>query len=601
MFKFDKPDNLVELLEESVAKFSDNKLFGTKNKQGQYEWISYGEFGRNVDALRGGLAGLGVGQRDTVGLIANNSAEWAVAAFATYGCEARYVPMYEDELAHIWKYIVKDAAIKVLFVANREIAAKAASFMDEIDTLEKIVIIDGEGPDSMTALEAAGIDNPIAAKYPGPNDIAALIYTSGTTGDPKGVLLSHGNFTSNCRAGWHLFPELAAESRSLSILPWAHSYGQTAELYNFIQFGGSIGIAESVTTIGDDLQQVQPTHLIAVPRVFNKIYNGIWTKVNDEGGIKRKLFVMGVNAAKTRRKLEAEGKSSFGVNLKAAFADKVVFSKIRQKFGGQMVGAMTASATMDEGIANFFFDIGIPVFDCYGLTETSPALTMNSPSSFKFGSVGKPIEKVKVVIDKEFGDPERGDGEIIAYGPNVMQGYHNKPEQTAEVMTEDGGFRTGDLGKIDEEGFLSITGRIKEQYKLENGKYVFPASIEESIKLLPTIANAMVYGEGRMFNICFVVPEADALKGFAASHGLSGEPEELANSPELCTMLTREINEQLDGQYGKYEIPKKFIFLAEDFSVENGMLTQTMKLKRRVVVKKLKDQIEAQYFDKNSL
>jgi long-chain acyl-CoA synthetase len=595
MYQFDKPDNLVELLEESVVKFSGNQLFGTKNSQGMYEWITYGEFGKRVDSLRAGLAGLGVGQGDTVGLIANNCAEWAVAAFASYGLGARYVPMYESELVHVWKYIIKDAAIKILFVANAKVGAKVASFVDEIESLEKIFVIDGEGDDSMSGLEAAGQGKPVDSKRPGPHDIAALIYTSGTTGDPKGVLLSHGNFTSNCQAGWHMYPELNAESRSLSILPWAHSYGETAELYNFIQIGGSVGFAEDVTTVGDDLQKVQPTHLIAVPRVFNKIYNGIWTKVNEEGGIKRKLFVMGVNAAKTKRELGARGQSNLGVNLKAAFADKVVFSKIRQKFGGRMIAAMTASATMNKEIAYFFFDIGIPVYDCYGLTETSPALTMNGPAAFKFGSVGKPIEKVKIVIDKEFGDSEKGDGEIIAYGPNIMQGYHNKPEQTAEVMTEDGGFRTGDLGRIDEEGFLHITGRIKEQYKLENGKYVFPATIEEAIKLLPTIANAMVYGDGRPYNICFIVPEFEAFKSLAARHGVSMEPKELIELQELQASLKEEIEKQLAGKFGKYEIPKKFVFLADDFSVENGMLTQTMKLKRRVVLEELKDKIEAQY------
>ena len=250
---------------------------------------------------------------------------------------------------------------------------------------------------------------------------------------------------------------------------------------------------------------------------------------------------------------------------------------------------------MNIDIAHFFWDIGLPVFDCYGLSETSPAVAMNSFAAYRFGSVGRPVENVRVVIDQSVVEDGSDDGEIIVYGPNVMQGYHNKPEATRAAMTDDGGFRTGDRGRLDEDGFLFITGRIKEQYKLQNGKYVFPGAIEEDIRLLPSIANAMLAGEGKTFNVCLVVPDFEVLGNYARQQGLPDEPQQLVRNKQIQDMLSAEIADWLKGKYGGYEIPRKFIFLAEDFSLENGMLTQTMKLKRRVVMDKYSQDIEALY------
>ena len=249
---------------------------------------------------------------------------------------------------------------------------------------------------------------------------------------------------------------------------------------------------------------------------------------------------------------------------------------------------------MNVEIGHFFSDLGIPVYDCYGLTETTPAATMNGPLAHKPGSVGRPIEHVRVEIDKMFADGDE-DGEIIIYGPNVMQGYHNKPEATKEVMTEDGGFRTGDRGRLDKDGYLFITGRIKEQYKLENGKYVFPAAIEEEIKLHPLVENAMIHGEGQAFNVCVVVPDFSVLEKYATEHNMPTDPKELVQNKEIREMISDEITKSLKGKFGGYEIPRKFIYLSENFTLDNGTLTQTMKLKRRVVLEQHKDQIEDLY------
>jgi long-chain acyl-CoA synthetase len=595
MYELEKPDNLVDLFERGVEKFPHNPLFGTKNDKGVYEWLTYEEVGRRVDNLRGGLAKAGIGKGDAVGIIANNRTEWAVAAFATYGLGARFIPMYEAELAQVWKYIVGDSSVKVLFIANEEILEKVKAFPSDIPTLEKIYLIESEAEDSMTTLEKLGAENPVSSYHPDPDEIAVLIYTSGTTGDPKGVLLSHGNMTSNSHAGRKSYPEIADGGVSLSILPWAHSYGMTAELHTILYIGGSVGFMESVKTIGEDMAKIRPTWLIAVPRVFNKIYDGLWAKMNEEGGLPKKLFVMGVEAARKKRELADSGKSNFMTNLKFAIADRIVFQKIRDRLGGRLQGVMTASAAMNVEIGHFFFDIGIPIFDCYGMTETSPAITMNRSDDYRVGSVGKPVEKVKVVIDKSVVEEGAEDGEVIVYGPNVMKGYNNKPEETKEAMTADGGVRTGDRGRFDEDGFLYITGRIKEQYKLENGKFVFPAALEEDIRLITYVENAMVYGENRPYNICIIVPDFLVLKKYAAKHNLPDNPEELIKKKEVTDMIVSEITKSLTGKYGGYEIPKKYIYITENFTLENGTLTQTMKLKRRTVVNKYKEMIEAQY------
>ncbi len=593
MSQKDRPENLVEMFERSVARFGDNKLFGRKNAAGEYEWVTYRQVGKRVDDLRAGLAAEGVGKGDCIGLIANNRTEWAVAAYAAYSLGCRFIPMYEAELTSTWQYIIKDSGIKALFVSKPEILEKVNSFRDSVPELEKIYLIDGEGPDTMAALEAKGSEKPVPSVKPeSPDEIAVLIYTSGTTGEPKGVLLSHGNLTSNVVDAGRCFPDLSDEDRSLAILPWAHSFGQTADLNNFVNIGGSIAFVGSIETIVEDLGKAQPTFLIAVPRIFNRVYDGLWAKMDDEGGLPRKLFVMGVEAAKAKRELAAKGKSSFGVNLKYKIADAIVFKKIRARFGGRLKGAITGSAMMNPEIAQFFSDLGIPTYDCYGLTETSPAATMNRPGKLKIGTVGAAIPNCRIEIDSSVVEPEAVDGEIIVYGPMVMKGYHNKPDATAAVMTPDGGFRTGDRGRLDEDGFLKITGRIKEQFKLLNGKYVFPASIEEDIKLLPLVANAMIYGEGKDYNICLIVPDFEVC---ARQTGKGADPAAMVADEAVRKMIVDRITEALKGKYGSYEIPREFVLLSEDFTLENGMLTQTLKLKRKAVIDSFSEDIAAAY------
>ena len=602
-YQLDKPDNLIDLWEESVGRFAERKLFGTKNREGVYEWLTYRQVATRVDYLRAGLAQLGVGRGDAVGIIANNRVEWALAAFATYGRLAQFVPMYEAELVLTWKYIIQDSGLKVLFVSRPDIYEKIKDFPNEIPSLKHIVVIEeihqsAGSPEfqSMADVEKMGASQPIPSECPSPDDIAGLLYTSGTTGSPKGVLLTHGNFTSNVLAAVKAFPELSRiELVTLAILPWAHSYGQTGELYGVIRLGGAIGLAESPATIVHDILLVKPTWLIAVPRIFNRVYSGVWAKMNREGGIAKALFVMGIEAAKRKRELAAKGRAELLTNLKFKLADKIVFKQIRERLGGRLTGSLSASAVMSPEIAQFFFDIGIPIYDCYGLTEASPAVTINASDNHRLGSVGRAIDKVRIVIDKSTVEEGAEDGEVIVYGPNVMKGYHNKPEETLKVLTPDGGLRTGDRGCLDQDGFLYITGRLKEHYKLENGKYCFPAPLEEAICLTPFAQQAVVYGEARPYNICIVVPDFALLQNYAREKGLPTDIPMLVAREDIVEMIGQDIMKALSGKFGGYEIPRKFIVLSEPFTVEDGTLTQTMKVKRSVILERFKDRVEALY------
>lgn len=587
--------NLVHLSETASKRFAKNRLFGTKNNEGVYEWVTYEQVAERTQNFCAGLKSLGVGKGDKVAIISKNRTEWCIAEIATLALNAIYVPMYEKELTSIWKYIINDSQAKVLIVSTKSILDQIKSFANEIPSVHHFIIIDGDGENSMNHLESYGKEHPISEiTEPEPKDIAVILYTSGTTGQPKGVMLSHGNLCFAAQAGYHIYPNLNEQTVGFSHLPWAHSYAISAELHNGCQFGGSIAFMDTLDTLAEDMQKVKPTVLISVPRVFNVIYEKVYRTMHEEGGIKLKLFNMAIAEAK---KKFLTGKSG----LKFKLLDKIVINQIKAKFGGRLQMALTASAKMNEEIALFFYSIGIPTYDCYGMTETSPVITMNAPGAYKFGSVGKPVEKTRVVIDRSaIDDKDSDDGEIICYGPQVMQGYLNKPEELAKILTSDGGIRTGDRGKIDEEGYLFITGRIKEQYKLLNGKYVFPGSIEEDIKLLPYVANAFVYGDNKEYNVCLIVPNFDSIKNWAEEMKIEVDPKELIagvakSGNVLKKLISDEISKHLAKKYAKYEIPQKYLFMAEDFTLENGLLTQTLKLKRKEVYKKYKEDIEKLY------
>ena len=594
--------SLVDMQETVCKQFADRHALGTKMGD-EYQWTTYAQFGARIDAMRGALHLMGVARGQKVAIIANNRLEWAIAAYATYGLGAHFVPMYEAQLPKEWKYILEDAEAVVLVVSSTDIYERCAGFVDELQALNHVVCIEADDKEefSWSAWNKRGAQSPVSSVSPSADEVAGLIYTSGTTGKPKGVILSHGNFVSNINAVSEVFPR-DGEDVSCSFLPWAHSFGQTAELHCMLAAGCSIGIAESVDTLLDDFLLVRPTVLFAVPRIFNRIYDGLQKRMADESSLKRLLFHRAMQVAERRRGLAGEGSQSAWVELQYRFFDRLIFSKVRDRFGGRLKYAFSGGAALQREVGEFIDDIGIIVFEGYGLSETSPIATANNPDFRKFGTIGVPIPGVEIFIcDPEGGVLETGqDGEIVIVGPNVMQGYHKLPEVTAEVIFELNGrraFRSGDMGRITEDGFVKITGRIKEQYKLENGKYVVPTPLEEQLRLSGYITQCFLYGDNRLFNVCLVVPDFEACRKWCAEHGEhAGTPEQMVQSPGLKKLLGDELA-RIAEDFKGYERPKRWALIAEDFTTENDLLTPKMSVKRRNVFKRYQETLEALYQD----
>ncbi len=586
---------LVELYERSISHYANNQLFGVK-KNGRYSWITYAEFGKSVDAFRGGLATLGVGKGDTVAIIANNRVEWAVAAYATYGRAASYCPMYESQLEKDWEYILTDSRTKVVIVANEEIYGKVKPMCDAIETLERVIFIDGDDShdDSYASLLKVGEANPTPTENPAPEDLAGFIYTSGTTGKPKGVLLSHENICFNVGAVLHI-DLIEPTDVSLAFLPWAHSFGQNCELHVMFALGASMGLVESVQTIIANLSEVRPTALFAVPRIFNRIYDGLNKRMEEESPVKRKLFHAAMKNSDALRAQVAANKTSLWTGALDKAYDAIIFQKVRERFGGRLRFCISGGAALSPEVARFIDNLHIHVFEGYGLTETSPLVSVNLPGARKIGCVGKPVRGVEIVIKDVEGYPS-GTGEVCVRGNNVMMGYHELPDKTAEVIDEEpnGGrlFHTGDLGRLDEDGFLWIIGRVKEQYKLENGKYVVPAPIEEQLALSPYILQCMIEGIGKPYNAAVIVIDTESMSKWAADNGV---PEsELLTHDKVHALIESEIK-RVGADLKGYERPKKFILDDEEWTPDNGMLTPKMSLKRRIAMEKYGDKLEALY------
>ena len=580
--------NLVDLWQKSSKAHADRPLFGTKTG-GVWTWITYREFEKLVDDFRGALSSLGVKAGDKVGIVSNNRVEWAVACYATYGLRAAFVPMYEQQDADEWEFILDDCGAKVVIGSTSAIYEHLRGLVGKVPSLQHAIGLEAPQSDehSYTALLERGAANPHAVEYPDSKEIAGFIYTSGTTGKPKGVILSHGNLSSNALAVRSLF-DIRPDDRSLSFLPWAHSFGQVCELHLLFSRGCSLAINDDVQHLVANLAVVKPTVLFAVPRIFNRIYDGVNKQMSERPAFIQALFRSGVaNATKKNRGDDVSALGGIGL----ALADKLIFSKIRERFGGRLRYAISGSAALSREVAEFIDALGIEVYEGYGLTETSPTATANYPGNRKIGSVGKAVPGCKIVIDKSVTGDQKN-GEILIYGPNVMQGYHHRPEETRAVLMDDRGFRSGDMGYLDADGFLYITGRIKEQYKLENGKYVVPAPLEEQLKLSPFIANVMIHGANKPHNVALVVPDHEALKKWAGENGV--DLGNITHSERVRELLRGEL-EKYGAEFKGYERPKDFVIVPEDFTTDNGMLTPTLKLKRRTVLAKYEQALDELY------
>ena len=581
--------NLIEMLENSRQLYGDRPLYGTK-RDGIYEWTTYEQFSEKVDALRGGLASLGVSSGDKVAIICKNTEEWAVSAYATYGLCGQHIPMYETQMPSEWEYIIRDCGAKVLLAANSSIFEKTRNFPDQIDSLEHVILLTGSVEGEVTTYEdllKKGREKPVQKMEPESHAPMGMIYTSGTTGNPKGVILSHRNLIFECSVVIPLLG-MSRDVRTLAFLPWAHVFGQVAEVHGIIGCGGSAGLVDDVNTLVDELGVVKPSVFFAVPRVYNRIYDRLQEQMKEKPGLIRALFYGGLKQAKREREGETLG---FLDNLILLLARKIIFKKILNRFGGNLRIAVSGASALSPSVAEFINDIGISIYEGYGLSENTAALSLNYPGSRRFGSVGKPLPGVRIEIDKTVEGSKEEDGEVQAFGENIMIGYHNLPDKTKESITEDGGLRTGDLGHLDSDGYLYITGRVKEQYKLENGKYVAPAPLEESLKLSSYIDQVMLYGFNRPHNVALIVVAMPAVTQYAEDLGISGSTEDILNEP-----LIRELFKEQLKHFGKdfkgFEHPQNFSLLSEEWGIDNGLLTPTLKLKREVVEEKFKTEIE---------
>ena len=584
--------NLIEMLDNSRKRYAERPLFGTK-RDGNYEWTTYEQFAEKVDDLRGGLASLNISSGDKVAIISNNTEEWAVTAYATYGLCGQHIPMYETQLAKEWEYIVRDCSAKVLFVSNPTVLEQTLDFPERIDSLEHVVLISGSISKEVKTYDdllKTGRENPVEAQQPESGFPMGMIYTSGTTGDPKGVILSHRNIIFECQAVLPLLG-MTENDRSLAFLPWAHVFGQVAEVHGLLNSGGSAGLVEDVNTLIEELAVVKPSMFFAVPRVYNRIYERLMGQMQEKPGFIRSLFYAGLKQAKREREGETLG---FLENLTLTLARKIIFKKVLNRFGGNLRIAVSGASALSPDVAEFVNDLGISLYEGYGLSENTAALTVNYPGARRFGSVGKPLPGVKIEIDNSVQGSKDEDGEIVAYGDNIMLGYHNLPEKTNETITADGGLRTGDLGHLDSEGYLYITGRVKEQFKLDIGEYVAPAPLEETLKLSTYIDQVLLYGFNRPNNVALIVAAMPAVEQYAKNNGISGSGESLLNESSIRDLFREELL-----VYGKdfksFEHPQNFALLAEEWSIENGLLTPTLKLKRELVEQKFMDKIESLY------
>jgi long-chain acyl-CoA synthetase len=560
--------------------------------------ITSEEFLRRVSGLSTALVELGVKPGDRVGLFAANRPEWHTADFAITGAGGVTVPIYFNESPERITYILKHCGARVVFAAGVAQMHKLQAIRVQLPELEQIVLADcgsdvpADGLRYETLIAAAGgadvASYRMRASQVLPGQLASIIYTSGTTGEPKGVMLTHTNFCSNVSDSCANVKFDSNDDVAISFLPLAHVYGRTLD-YVHLFHGITIAYVEAVEHVAQALLEIHPTLLAAVPRVFEKIYARVVEQGSQQTGYRRKIFDWAMAVA-SRSALWRSGERDANLQVKLAWelADKLVYSKIRQGTGGKLRLIFSGGAPLAKQLAEFFWAVGVPIYQGYGLTETSPVLTSNYPDN-RMGSSGKPIPNVDLRIAE--------DGEILAKGPCVMQGYYKSSEATREVLSADGWFRTGDIGYLDKDNYLFITDRKKDLIKTAAGKFVAPQPIENALKTSPFILNAMVVGDKRKFISALIVPNPATVAAKAAEQGIKfSSHKEMVAHPWVRSLMESEVK-RLTANLAQYETIKRFALLPEDFTFDNGGLTFTLKLRRRVVEQQFHDIIERLYAD----
>ncbi|MDQ6829639.1 MAG: long-chain fatty acid--CoA ligase [Gemmatimonadota bacterium] len=588
---------LSQLFFNAVQRYDKPDAFQFK-VGGTYQSVSHRTIAERVRHAALGLKALGVARGDRVAILSENRPEWAIADYACLTAGITDVPIYPSLPAEQAAYIIKDAGCVAIFVSTDAQAAKIAEQRKNLAALKYVIgfgATAGAGVDiTLADLEAKGAaaETPDAiAQYKAdalavvPSDLATLIYTSGTTGEPKGAMLTHGNLASNVAAVIHIIPPTNAEV-SLSFLPLSHVLER---MFDFLMFAGGVSIAyvESMDTILANIGEVKPTLVVSVPRIYEKIYAGVLEKALAGSAIKKQIFFWAKQVGDDWSTEVLAGRAPSGwLAFKYKIANRLVFSKLRERVGGRLKFFVSGGAPLAPEINKFFYSAGLLVLEGYGLTETSPVIAVNTPEFNRIGTVGKPQQGIEVKI--------AADGEILTRGPHVMKGYYNKPEATREAIDADGWFHTGDIGVM-EDGYLRITDRKKDIIVTAGGKNIAPQPIENAVKTNKYVSQAVMIGDKRKYPVMLIVPNYDQLEKWAKIKKLSyTDHKSLIAQPLVLAKIEKEVKKQLPS-VAHFEMPKRIGLLEKDFTIESGEMTPTLKVKRRVVDKKYKEMIDGLY------
>jgi len=586
-----KSKTLADLLPLAAQAYGDAAAVRYKDGSG---WVdrSFSEVLEIVRPLALGLVELGVQKGDRVSILGNTRPEWTYFDFAALSIGATVVPIYQTNSPEECRYVLENSDAKVVVVEDDEQMEKIRKVRDQLPQLEQVVRMTGTSEDAISSEElaakgAGGDQARWEALYSAvtPADICTFIYTSGTTGPPKGCVISHGNY----RAMLDMVAETSVienEDVSYLYLPLAHSFALLIQLGSF-DLGATIAYWErDPLKILPNLAELKPTYFPSVPRIFEKIYTAANSGIEKEGGLKEKIFHWAIGVGSKMRKVERSGgKPGFLLSRQYAFADDKVLSKIRGLFGGRLRLAVSGAAPINPEILRFFDAAGVLVLEGWGMTETSTAATISSPDDFRIGTIGKPFPGCEIKI--------ADDGEILVKGPNVFQGYHKNEEATRETIV-DGWLHTGDIGEIDSDGFIKITGRKKDIIITAGGKNITPANLENEIKQHALVSQCVVVGDRRPYLIALVTLDPEEAAAWAQEHGLPEDLEQLASNAEVRKTIEAHV-EEINQKFARVEQVKKIDILPQDLSQEGGELTPTLKVKRAVVASKYEPRIEALY------
>ena len=593
-----EPQTLIDVFTRAARQHNRPDALNYKSG-GRWLSVSSDEMLSRAKHIAAGLHAIGIRHGDRVALLSDSRVEWTLTDAGCLFAGAVDVPIYPTLTPPQVSYILRDSGSSALFLANREKFLELKDILGECPHVEHVIFFDADGvteADGLTVAQLEAKGRELEQNDPGlidrmaaettRDDLATIIYTSGTTGEPKGVMLTHENLVSNLiDSCGHL--AIGEEDTVLSVLPLSHVYERQA-MYMYLHHGMAVYFAESLQTIAPNLREVRPTIVVGVPRMFEKIYQRIRERAAEAGKLKERLLAWSVAAGSEYADRFSKGQPiPATLKLKHWLATKLVFSKWHEAFGGRIRLLLSGGAALSEELARIYIGAGIPIIQGYGLTETSPVITASSLDDYRVGTVGRAIPHVEIRTAE--------DGEIEARGPNVMRGYYNKPEETQAAFTEDGWFKTGDIGTIDADGFLRITDRKKELFKTSGGKYIAPAPIEQAIKGSRFVNQVVLVGSERKFPAALIVPVWEQLESYCKLKGIEVQSRsEMFRHPRIIDLLQRQID-ALTPNLARYEKVKKVALLEDEFTIEGGELTPTLKIKRRVIDEKYRDVIEQLY------